>query len=186
MTCVESSTLPGARYLDWPYRIILTKERRRGSASWIALVEELPGCEARGDTAEEATRAVREEMAGRIASALEEGRSIPQPRGGTASAGGRLELELPESLHEAVTHAAIREGMTVNQFVAVALASMARWAPGADKPEERWIGSRAQRFTGGGEAPAALRRAIALNVLLLLLVLLAAVAILAVALAHGF
>ena len=172
--------------MDLPYRIILTKERGKGERSWVAVVEELPGCEARGKSAEEATEALSDVMAQWFASALEEGRAIPKPRIGLNRADGRLVLNIPQSLHESLTHAAIREGMTVNQFVTVALAGVTRWRPGDDVPDGHWIEARANGLVGPGGAPrAGLRKAIIWNAALLGIVVVAAVALVIVAVAHG-
>jgi predicted RNase H-like HicB family nuclease len=184
---LESSTLAGSRYLDLPYRIILTKEKRKGSNAWVALVEELPGCEARGDTAEDAAQALREEMAAWIADALENGKTVPRPHNAPGSADGRLQLEIPQSLHEGLVHTAIREGLTVEQLATIALAGAIRWRPGDGEPNARWIHSRAESLIRGDRGSRrGLNRALMLNALLLALVALAAVIILIVALAHGF
>ena len=180
------SSLAGTRYLDLPYRIILTKEKRKGVNAWLALVEELPGCEARADTPEEATQALREEMASWIANALQQGQQIPRPRHEAGSADGRLSLKIPQSLHEALAHAAVREGLTVDQLVTIALAGVIQWQPGAEEPNGRWIQARAQGIVGERGGRRGLRRAIMLNVVLLGIVVIAAVGVLAVAVAHGF
>lgn len=186
MDAVEASTQAGARYLELPYRIILTKEKRKGVDSWLALVEELPGCEAHGDTAEEATQALRQTMAAWISDALEEGRAVPRPRNSPRSTNGKLTLELPESLHEALAHTAVREGLTVDQLITVALAGAVRWHPGNGDAQSRWISSRARHLSLGNGGGAGLRRAILFNAVLLICVAIAAVAILAIAVAHGF
>ena len=184
---MESPTLAGARYLDLPYRIILTKEKRKGSGAWLALVEELPECEARGDTPEEATQALREEMAAWFSNALEHGQVIPRPRSEPGIPNGRLSLVIPQSLHEALTHAAVREGLTVDELVTMGLAGVIRWRPGPQDSNGRWIQSRAGGLVGGdSESRVGHSRAIMLNVALLAFVALAAVVILIVALAHGF
>jgi predicted RNase H-like HicB family nuclease len=184
---LESSTLAGARYLDLPYRIILTKEKRKGTNAWLALVEEFPGCEARADTPEEAAHALRDEMAAWIAGALDQGQAIPRPRAEPGTPDGRLALEIPQSLHEALTHAAVRESLTVEQLVTIALAGVVRWRPGAADTNGRWIQARAEGLMGGERTVRpGLRRAIVLNAVLLAFVAVAAVAILVVAVAHGF
>jgi predicted RNase H-like HicB family nuclease len=184
---LERTTLAGSRYLDLPYRIILTKERRKGANAWLALVEELPGCEARGDTPEEATTALREEMAVWIAQALDQGSPIPRPRQTPGAPDGRLSLEIPESLHESLMLAAIREGLTVDQLVTIALAGAIRWKPGQGEQGSRWIQARANGLMGPDRsARLGTNRALMLNAALLVLVALAAVVILIVALTHGF
>lgn len=183
---MERSTLAGSRYLDLPYRIILTKERRKGANAWLALVEELPGCEARGDTPEEATTALREEMAVWISQALDQGSPIPRPRTTPGAPDGRLSLEIPESLHESLMLAAIREGLTVDQLVTIALAGAIRWKPGQGEQGSRWIQARANGLMGGDRSRLGTNRALMLNAGLLVLVALAAVVILIVAVMHGF
>jgi len=178
--------LTGSRYLDLPYRLILTKERRKGANTWLALVEELPGCEARADTPEEATLALREEMAAWIAEALESGKPVPRPRTEPGTPDGRLMVEIPQSLHESLMLAAIREGLTVDQLVTISLAGVIRWQPEAGDRNARWIQSRARGIVPGdrGGRPG-LNRALMLNAVLLALVALVALIILVVAVAHG-
>jgi predicted RNase H-like HicB family nuclease len=184
---LESSTREGVRYLDLPYRILLTREKREGSNGWLALVEELPGCEARGETAEDATHALQDEMAAWIADALSAGRRIPRPRHAPRTPDGKLSLKIPQSLHEAITHAAVRERLTVDQLVTIALAGVIRWQPGAEEKNGRWIQARADGLVRGGrQGRTGLNRALMLNAALLGLVVLVAVVILAVAVAHGF
>ena len=67
-----------------------------GEDGWTARVEELPGCEAHAETADEATHAIRGSMEAWIAEALEAGREVPEPRG-AASYSGRLMLRMPHS-----------------------------------------------------------------------------------------
>lgn len=184
---MDSPTLAGARYLDLPYRIILTKDKRKGSHAWLALVEELPNCSARGDTPEDAAQALREEMALWIAEALEQGRTIPRPRHEPGTADGRLALEIPQSLHESLTHAAVREGMTVDQLVTIAIAGVIDWQPTPDEPHGRWIQSHANGLLRSrSQNRTGLARALMLNAALLAVVALAAVIILIVAAVHGF
>jgi predicted RNase H-like HicB family nuclease len=183
---LESSTLAGSRYLDLPYRLILTKDKRKGANAWLALVEELPGCQARGDTPEEATQALREEMALWISDSLENGRPIPRPRTEPGAPDGQLSLEIPQSLHEALTLAAIREGLTVDQLVTISLASLVHWRPHQNDTKGRWIRARADRMGRRGQNGPGLNRALMLNAGLLGLVAFAAVIILIVAVSKGF
>jgi predicted RNase H-like HicB family nuclease len=183
--CPLESSFAGSRNLDLPYRIILTQERRKGSSAWLSLVEELPGCEARGDTPEEATRALRDEIAAWIDNAFDRGEQLPLPRFQPSAPDGRLSLRIPQSLHEALAHAAVREGLSVDELVTVALASMLRWGPGESEASARWIQSRAESIVGDDEPPRGLRRAILLNVGLLVLVAVVAVGALIAVIVHG-
>ena len=94
-------------------------------------------------------------------------------------------LRLPRL--EALTHAAVREGLTVDQLVTIGLAGVIRWRPGAADTNGRWIQARAEGLMGGErQVRPGLRRAIVLNAALLAFVAVAAVVILVVALSHGF
>jgi predicted RNase H-like HicB family nuclease len=176
------------RYLDLPYRIVLTREAGRGSErGWIAYVEELPGCEARGDTADDAARAIRDAMEGWMRNAVEEGRAIPRPRIAEQRNDGELSLKVPQSLHNSLIRAAVREGLPLHDYLTVALAAVVRWNPAGDDREGGWIASRSKRIAALNERPERywMRTAMIANVTLLALVAVAAIALLAVALSHG-
>jgi predicted RNase H-like HicB family nuclease len=117
------------RYLDLPYHITLVQDGEDSGGKWIAAAEELPDCTNRGATAEEAIAGLKEAMTAWIAAALKEGRDIPEPRS-TASHSGRLLLRMPRSLHAALTKAAERESVSLNQFITDALASAVGWRRG--------------------------------------------------------
>jgi antitoxin HicB len=186
--CMEARSLSRHRYLDLPYRIVLTREGGRGSdRGWIAYVEELPGCEARGDTADEAARAIREAMEQWMRNAVEEGRPIPRPRIAEQRNDGDLSLKVPQSLHNSLIRAAVREGLPLHDYLTVALAAVVRWNPAGDEREGGWIASRSKRIAALNERPERywMRTAMIVNVTLLALVAVAAIALLAVALSHG-
>ena len=65
-------------------------------------------------------------MAEWISAALREGRDIPEPRT-AASHSGRLLLRMPRTLHAALTQAAERENVSLNQFITDSLASVVGW-----------------------------------------------------------
>jgi antitoxin HicB len=185
---MEARSLSRHRYLDLPYRIVLTRESGRGSErGWIAYVEELPGCEARGDTADEAARAIRDAMEDWMRAAVGEGRTIPRPRMADQNNNGQLALKIPQSLHGSLNRAAVREGMPLQEYLVVALASVVRWNPAAGETEGGWIASRSKRLAALNERPERywMRTAMIANVMLLALVAVAAIALLAVALSHG-
>jgi hypothetical protein len=68
-------------------------------------------------------------MAAWISAALKEGRNIPEPRS-EASHSGRLLLRMPRTLHAALTKAAERENVSLNQFITDSLASVVGWRRG--------------------------------------------------------
>jgi antitoxin HicB len=125
------------RYVELPYHITLVQNGDEDGGKWVAAAEELPDCTSRAETAEEAIAGLKEAMAAWIATALKEGRDIPEPRT-VATHSGRLLLRMPRSLHAALTQAAERESVSLNQFITDSLASVVGW----------------RRATVGGEAGA--------------------------------
>ena len=162
-------------YLDRPYHITLV--RSDDESGWIAQVEELPGCEVRAESADEATRAIRDAMEAWIAEALETGREVPEPRG-AASYSGRLMLRMPHSLHAELARAAERDEVSLNQFITSSLASVVGW--------RRLNGEGPVEPVEEAAAPAqGRRRLLLLNAILLGIVGVAAVVLLVVALTQG-
>lgn len=123
------------RYVELPYHISLVQNGDEDGGRWVAAAEELPDCTSRAETAEEAIAGLKDAMAEWIAAALKEGRDIPEPRS-VATHSGRLLLRMPRSLHAALTQAAERESVSLNQFITDSLASVVGW----------------RRATVGGEA----------------------------------
>lgn len=117
------------RYVELPYHITLLQDGEKKGGKWIAAAEELPDCSSRGETAEEAIAGLKNAMAKWIAAALREGRDIPEPRS-AASRSGRLLLRMPRTLHAALTQAAERENVSLNQFITDSLASVVGWRRG--------------------------------------------------------
>jgi len=109
-------------YLALPYTIELVQDTDdAGHRGWVAEIEELPGCISQGETAEAAIANVRDAMLGWISVALQDGQAVPQPRArGTYS--GKFIVRVPTSLHADLVRTATREGVSLNQFVATALA----------------------------------------------------------------
>lgn len=118
------------RYVELPYHITLVQDGEENGRKWIASAEELPDCTSRGDTAEEAIAGLKDAMAEWISGALKEGRDIPEPRT-AASHSGRLLLRMPRTLHAALTQAAERENVSLNQFITDSLASVVGWRGGS-------------------------------------------------------
>jgi antitoxin HicB len=122
------------RYVELPYHITLVQDGEDDGGKWIAAAEELPDCTSRGDTAEEAIGGLKDAMASWIAAALREGRDIPEPRS-ESSHSGRLLLRMPRTLHAALTKAAERENVSLNQFITDSLASVVGWRRGPTAAE---------------------------------------------------
>lgn len=120
-------------YLKLPYQITLVREDDGGKASWVARVEEIPGCTTRARTPQEAASMVSRRLSDWIAEAIQEGRQIPEPKS-AESHSGRLLLRMPQTLHGELTRFAEREQVSLNQFITDALAGAVGWrAPGETK-----------------------------------------------------
>jgi RNA polymerase sigma-B factor len=171
----------GARYLELPYHIVLV---RNGGEGWTAQVEELPGCEAHGDTPDEATGAIRDSMRTWISEAIASDREIPEPRG-ASSHSGRLMLRMPQSLHAELAHAAERDQVSLNQFITSSLASAVGWRRHDHTEETGGQEAGGEGSTRSRKGAGWLGRAMVANAVLLGLAGLAAVVLLVVALTHG-
>ena len=105
-------------YLGLPYTIEMIPEPEGG---WFVTVKELPGCMSEGDTPEEAIEMIRDAMRGWLEVSLEDGDSIPEPRD-LDDYSGKFVVRMPRSLHRDLVEQAADEGVSLNQYVNVALA----------------------------------------------------------------
>jgi antitoxin HicB len=105
-------------YMSLPYIIELQPDPKEG---WFVRVKELPGCMSQGDTAEEAVQMIQDAMRGWLEVALEAGNPIPEPRP-EEDYSGKFVVRVPRSLHRELVEAADREGVSLNQYINVALA----------------------------------------------------------------
>lgn len=121
-----------AYYLALPYTIELIREE---DATWFARVVELPGCLSAGDSAEDAAGMIQDAMAGWIELALEDGRSIPEPKP-REEYSGKFVVRVPRSLHRDLVEAAAKEQVSLNQFIATELAR----AVGRPAPQPATVG----------------------------------------------
>jgi predicted RNase H-like HicB family nuclease len=132
-------------YLGLPYHIVLVRDRSEdGDEGWVAAVEELPGALSQGKTAADAVENVRDAMLGWIDVMLQDGKLIPEPRP-EQHYSGKFVVRLSPSLHEALVKEADREGVSLNQFVASALAGAIGWRSAkSELPEQtgEWVPSQ--------------------------------------------
>jgi antitoxin HicB len=131
-------------YLSLPYTIELIVEPTGG---WFVAVKELPGCMSEGDTPEEAVEMIRDAMRGWIEISLEDGNPIPEPRG-LEDYSGKFVVRVPRSLHRELVERAAQEGVSLNQYVNVALAQ----AVGRSRPAVPGTG-RAASHPAPGHPP---------------------------------
>lgn len=100
------------------YAIELFEE---GDGTWTALVPDLPGCVAAGDSPAEAVDEVGEAIDAWIASAREDGSAVPLPTRGDDQYSGRFVARVPKSLHRALAARASREGVSLNTLCVAGL-----------------------------------------------------------------
>jgi len=105
-------------YLNLPYTIELQETPGEG---WFVCVKELPGCMSQGDTAPEALEMIQDAMRVWIELGLENGDHIPEPRPDEAYS-GKFVVRVPKSLHRRLVEQAEAEGVSLNQYINVALA----------------------------------------------------------------
>lgn len=104
--------------LPWSRELVADED-----GHFLAVVPELQGCFADGDTPEEALAALDAVLHDWLEIALEDGRELPAPRRVDPSErSGRFSVRVPRSLHHRLVQSAEREGSSVNQLVNVLLA----------------------------------------------------------------
>lgn len=92
---------------------------------WIAVVPELPGCSAFGETTEKALREVETAKALWLEAAQKEKRHIPEPISEKKMLGKFL-LRLPKELQEDLSYKAREQGVSTNQFMLYVLSHYSR------------------------------------------------------------
>ena len=118
------------RYMALPYHIELIPDE----GEWVVAIPELPGCLSQGETPEEAIKMIREAQRLWLQVALEDGRPIPAPRP-EEDYSGRFNVRVPKGLHRDLVRAAEAEGVSLNLFVATALARAVSHVPDRPKHE---------------------------------------------------
>lgn len=107
-------------YFKLPYTIILETWDDGEGPYYVARVAELPHCLIHGDTPEEAIAEIAEVKRDWIKSNLERGLKIPEPTSYKHS--GQIRLRIPPSLHKVLADRAVIEGVSLNQYMTMALA----------------------------------------------------------------
>jgi antitoxin HicB len=100
-------------YLALNYHYTVSQDE---DGDYVAEVQELSGCIADGETANEAIVNLREAMKSWIESRMEAGFSIPEPRSSDEYS-GKVLLRMPKSLHRRLAQQAEIEGVSMNQYV---------------------------------------------------------------------
>ena len=107
---------------ELPYPATLVHEE----GEWLATIDALPGCTARGATPDEAIARASEAMNAWLTTARREGKDVPEPKT-SQSHSGRLLLRMPQTLHAELARTAERENVSLNQFITDALAGALGW-----------------------------------------------------------
>lgn len=174
------------RFLELPYHIVLVRDDANGGKeSWTARVEELPGCETRDESADGAARAISKAMEDWVATALEKGATVPEPRR-APSQSGRLLLRIPQGLHAELAHKADREEVSLNGLITGMLAGAVGWQ--RDGVTEQGGLESSPQAPRSHEAARSrfLSAAIIANIVVVALAALAAIALLIIAWQNGW
>jgi antitoxin HicB len=109
-------------YLSLAYPVRIYPEP--DGSGYTAEIPDLPGCITCADTLQELWAMIEDAKRGWLELALEDGDLIPEPSLPTADDGasGKFTVRMPRSLHRKLAEQARREGVSLNQFVTVALA----------------------------------------------------------------
>lgn len=108
-------------YAKLPYTVIVEQWDDGEGPYWVARIAELPHCLIHADTPEEAVKEIQEVKMDWIRSNLERGLRIPEPRPRNYS--GQIRLRISPSLHKLLSYRAETEGLSLNQYMATALAT---------------------------------------------------------------
>jgi predicted RNase H-like HicB family nuclease len=103
-------------YMDLPYNIIIKKITDESGTYYYATVLELDGCQSTGETYNEAYENSLEAMEGWIETKLENGYTVPVPIE-TEKFSGKFIVRLPKTLHRKLSLEALKEGVSLNQYV---------------------------------------------------------------------
>jgi antitoxin HicB len=158
------------QHLDLPYEISLVRRDDEDGPVWVAQVDELPGCEARGRTEEEALAEVRTAMASWVADAVASGRQVPAPRAAVTHS-GRLLVRMPPSLHSHLARLSDREKVSLNTLIVGILSGAVAWGQTgehADPPAGDTSGAQADSESEAAQVrePSTVRRERLLSVAL--------------------
>jgi antitoxin HicB len=108
-------------YEKLPYTVIVEQWDDCEGPYWVARIAELPHCLIHADTPEEVIKEIQEVKMDWIKSNLKRGLRIPEPRPRKYS--GQIRLRISPSLHKLLAYRAETEGMSLNQYMATALAT---------------------------------------------------------------
>lgn len=116
-----SKTRDMSYYLSLPYAVRVYREP--DGSGFTAEIPDLPGCITCADTLDEVWALIDDAKQGWLELALADGDPIPEPAPPLEEQpSGKFTVRVPRSLHRKLSEEARREGVSLNQFVTVALA----------------------------------------------------------------
>jgi antitoxin HicB len=145
----DASVEPSAEAASYPVTLV-----REGTdeGTWLASVDALPGCVARGATPDEAVERASVAVAEWTEAARREGRDVPEPKS-LQSHSGRLLLRMPQTLHAELSRVAEREKVSLNQFITDVLAGSLGWrVPARKTPATRAVPTESRDAPEPGRA----------------------------------
>jgi len=104
--------------MHYPFEIFYSDE----DEGYIAVVPDLSGCSAFGETEEEALLEVRSAVKSYLSALKAERRPIPAPSS-IPNASGKITLRMPKSLHARLAMESKTEGVSLNQYMLYKLAN---------------------------------------------------------------
>jgi len=117
-----------ARYMALPYRIELIP----GETAWVASIPDLPGRLSQGRTPADALEHIREAQELWIEGAITDGLPIPTPSSENEKEySGRLLIRIPADVHRDLARVAEEQRVSINLYVATALARAVGRPPAA-------------------------------------------------------
>ena len=108
-------------YMGLNYPVAIERISEEDGGGFFASIPLLPGCMSDGETLEEAYENIENAKKEWLRSMLERKMSIPEPAD-QEEFSGKFLVRLPKSLHRTLAQISKREGVSLNQYVANALA----------------------------------------------------------------
>lgn len=112
----EPVTLEEYLGMEYPFRVIADPD-----GGYFVEVPDLPGCMTQAETRDEIIPMIEDARHAWLETAFELGREIPPPSY-PEEYSGKFNLRIPKSLHRKVAGAAVRDGVSLNSYVASVLA----------------------------------------------------------------
>ena len=108
-------------YMGLNYPVAIERISEEDGGGFFASISLLPGCMSDGGTLEEAYDNIEDAKKEWLMSMLERKMNIPEPAD-QEEFSGKFLVRLPKSLHRTLVQISKREGVSLNQYVANALA----------------------------------------------------------------